>query len=61
MPIYEYRCPVCDEEFEAFRSISSSDAEVACPKCGQKNPQRKLSSFIGKSSSSASGNLQFPT
>ena len=33
-----------------------------CPKCGKKNPKRKLSSFIGKSSSGTSGsNLHVPT
>ena len=61
MPIYEYSCPGCGEEFENFRAISASDEDVSCPKCGKKNPKRKLSSFIGKCSSGNSGNLQVPT
>ena len=62
MPIYEYSCESCGEEFEAFRAISNSDSEVRCPKCGIKNPKRKLSSFISKSSTGTSGgNLHVPT
>ena len=61
MPIYEYSCTGCGEEFEGFRAISASDADVSCPKCGNKNPKRKLSSFISKSSPGTSGNLHFPT
>ena len=61
MPIYEYSCSGCGEEFEAFRAISANDVDVSCPKCGRKNPKRKLSSFISKSSSGSSGNLRVPT
>lgn len=35
MPIYEYRCEICDETFEVFHKIS--DAPLGkCPKCGKK-------------------------
>lgn len=30
MPIYEYRCRVCDERFEARRAMSDADAATAC-------------------------------
>jgi putative FmdB family regulatory protein len=45
MPIYEYKCKACGDGFELRRSISDSDTEVECPKCGAKNPQRVLSIF----------------
>jgi putative FmdB family regulatory protein len=61
MPIYEYKCHGCGEEFEAFRAISAGDTEVSCPKCGKTDPRRKVSSFISKTSSVSSGNLRFPT
>ena len=61
MPIYAYRCLGCGNLFEAFRSISSDDREVECPKCGRKHPHRELTSFISKTSSGTPGNLTFPT
>jgi putative FmdB family regulatory protein len=36
MPIYEYYCPQCKAAFEKLRPMSSSDADVSCPKCGSK-------------------------
>ncbi len=33
MPIYEYRCRVCDNRFELLRSFSDT-TPVTCPKCG---------------------------
>jgi putative FmdB family regulatory protein len=42
MPIYEYICEKCGNEFEllVFR-----DEEPLCPACGEKNPVKKMSSF----------------
>jgi putative FmdB family regulatory protein len=35
MPTYEFRCPL-GHEFERFyRSISTAEAQAACPECGQ--------------------------
>jgi len=31
MPIYEYRCDLCGEEFEEL--VFGSSPEVNCPKC----------------------------
>ena len=58
MPIYAYRCKKCGEKFESFRGINDIDSEVACPKCGEKKPQRTLSPVYTKS---PAGNLRFPT
>jgi putative FmdB family regulatory protein len=60
MPIYSYHCQDCGEKFEQFRGMSDSDKEVACPRCGKKDPKRVIAPvFCGGSSSK--GNLQFPT
>lgn len=42
MPIYEYVCDKCGNEFEllVFR-----DEEPECPACGEKNATKKMSSF----------------
>ncbi len=47
MPIYEYRCPKCNLEFELRRGFNESDAEILCPRCGAKGPIRLLSRFAG--------------
>ena len=43
MPIYEYSCDNCGDEFECL--VFRTDEAVECPKCGDKNPKRKMSSF----------------
>jgi len=37
VPIYEYECVKCGLRFELRRSISDSDSEIKCPKCGALN------------------------
>lgn len=32
MPTYEYKCRVCDNRFEKFKSMN--DPEARCPVCG---------------------------
>jgi putative FmdB family regulatory protein len=45
MPIYEYRCPACDERFEEL--VRNPDVAVACPSCGGAEAERLLSAFAG--------------
>jgi putative FmdB family regulatory protein len=50
MPIYEYRCNSCHDEFEVTQKITDAPL-VACPKCA--GPVEKLisqSSFVLKGS-----------
>jgi len=44
MPIYEYRCEKCGESFELLRSMSLSDADAPCPRCGTPS-KKKFSVF----------------
>lgn len=60
MPVYEYECRVCGEEFESFRGLSEDDNKVTCPMCGEKGPKRVISRTHGKVSGTE-GNLDFPT
>ena len=50
MPIYEYRCEKCQEEFERLVFAGDTD-EVICPKCGSAEVNRLMSacSFMGAS------------
>lgn len=45
MPIYEYVCQNCREEFSVFKSINSDDRDLECPKCGSSDIKKKISSF----------------
>ncbi len=45
MPIYEYRCAECGEQFELFvRSLTQKDAPT-CPKCGSQKARKSVSLF----------------
>jgi putative FmdB family regulatory protein len=45
MPIYEYKCINCGERFELLKSAPDGNADTNCPKCGDKDTQRILSTF----------------
>jgi putative FmdB family regulatory protein len=49
LPIYEYECLKCGERFELRRSMSDSDQDVICPKCGIADAQRIFSAFATSS------------
>ncbi len=57
MPIFEYKCNACGEDFE--RLVMKKDEEITCPKCGQKELKKKLSVFgmsgVENTGSSCSG------
>ncbi|MBZ0289501.1 MAG: zinc ribbon domain-containing protein [Anaerolineae bacterium] len=41
MPLYEYICPDCKNEFEKRVSIAEAD-QTACPNCGGQHTKRRL-------------------
>ena len=61
MPIYEYICDDCKNEFEKI--VINKQQEIACPKCASKKATIQLSVFAtanggtsgGPSSSSSGG------
>jgi len=34
MPLYDFKCQKCENQFELFMSISHPRTAVACPECG---------------------------
>lgn len=45
MPIYEYECQSCQDNFSELRRMSEMDTSIECPQCGSNDAQRKLSHF----------------
>lgn len=45
MPIYEYRCKGCQNDFEALVWTSREEKSVECPKCNTREVERILSPF----------------
>ncbi len=47
MPIYEFCCKNCGEEFEEL--VMGTNPEVRCPKCKSNDVVKKMSAFAFKS------------
>ena len=43
MPIYEYACPDCQEEFEQLVRSAEAAATTECPSCGSRRVERRMS------------------
>ncbi|MGQ9584143.1 MAG: FmdB family zinc ribbon protein [Anaerolineae bacterium] len=57
MPIYEYRCEECGEEFEKFVRSMRGGEEVRCPRCQSAKVQKRISLCGAASSSGARAGL----
>ena len=61
MPVYEYRCDECGEQFEMFLRSAMQKAAPTCPKCGSSKVEKAISLFgvggsgSGKASAAACG------
>ena len=53
MPLYDYKCEKCGEQFEQLLSASNKNAAVKCPKCNSTKTTRQFSSFTGTCSAGA--------
>mgnify|MGYP001149384249 CR=1 FL=1 len=54
MPLYDYHCQDCKEEFTELRRLAEMDALIACPCCGSRDTDRAVSGFsVGSGSSGA--------
>lgn len=42
MPVYNYRCQECGEEFTKIRNISARDKQIKCPGCGSHKKKKRL-------------------
>lgn len=53
MPIFEFVCEVCGNDFEEL-VFSSSTGSVRCPACESQQVKKKLSTFATKAASGKS-------
>ena len=48
MPLYEYRCGACEEQFEVTQSIGTRAEDTVCPHCHARQATRLMSAFASK-------------
>jgi putative FmdB family regulatory protein len=55
MPIYEFTCGKCAEDFETLVRSSEWKGEVECPSCGSEKVDKRWSVFAASSSDGSPG------
>lgn len=53
MPIYEYHCDHCQQDFEKLVSFSEANREPVCPICQSQQTRKKISKVAGFNQGSA--------
>ncbi|MGH7166634.1 MAG: FmdB family zinc ribbon protein [Nitrospiraceae bacterium] len=48
MPLYEYRCEGCGQQFEVVQPVSAKAEETPCPHCQARKATRLMSAFASK-------------
>lgn len=63
MPLYEYNCQDCGEDFDKLVRFSEADQMPECPSCGEINTQKKISAgaVIGVNSGGGSKAISPPS
>lgn len=51
MPLFEFKCPECQLEFEELTSLAERE-HVRCPRCGAQ-PVRRISGFVSRAGDAA--------
>ena len=59
MPLYEYFCPPCNDQFELLRPLSQMDSPATCPS-GHTTNNRVLSLFAPVSKSTQGSVMTMP-
>lgn len=49
MPMYEYGCAACQEQFSLLRRMDQADTTIQCPACGSDQVHRHFSVFAAHS------------
>jgi putative FmdB family regulatory protein len=57
MPLYEYQCNTCGEEFEKMVRFSEAELTPACPACQGEDTRKKISAFASLAAFLTAGRL----
>lgn len=60
MPIYEYICLKCNENFSILQSLYPSDNRTECPKCASDELKKVMSAFSCASGSESGHSSSAP-
>lgn len=61
MPVYEYKCGGCGEQFEITSSFSDRDEKAVCPVCGSRDVSAVFGGFsLGGYRTAQPGQLRAP-
>ena len=55
MPIYEYRCTRCGQQYEKIRRVTERDRPAECPECKSQDSELQVSAFATTSCGSGGG------
>ena len=59
MPIFEYKCSNCQNEFELLLLSGNQKENEICPQCDSKQVERQLSAFAKPSGNSTGATCKF--
>ncbi len=57
MPLYEYVCQSCGQEFEKIVRLSEADRAPECPTCHGQETRKRVSKFASVGGSSSGGSV----
>ena len=55
MPLYEYRCETCGQQYESYKRLTEEKKDETCPACGGRAAKVGISLFTAKGTSSQGG------
>jgi len=55
MPLYEYHCEKCGQQYESYKRLTEEKMEEACPACGGRAVKMGISLFTARGTSPAPG------
>ena len=51
MPLYEYRCEKCGQQYESYKRLAEEKKDETCPACGGRAAKLGISLFTAKGTS----------
>ena len=55
MPLYEYHCETCGQQYESYKRLADEKKDETCPACGGRSAKVGISLFTAKGTSPAGG------